>query len=113
MRKAIGDTLANVLGRAVVGEATDGREAVDLSLALRPNLVVMDVHMPAMSGLEALRRLRTELPDTHFVMISTFVEPEVRDIALSMGADACLEKGPELFGGLPDIVERLNEELKG
>src|SRR3954453_22669245 len=54
-----------------VGEATDGAEAIELAPAARPDLILLDIHMPGMNGLEALPRLRELLPDAKIVALST------------------------------------------
>jgi two-component system chemotaxis response regulator CheY len=69
MRKMIRDVAAEV-GWEVVAEARNGREAVELYDRLRPDLVTMDVVMPEMSGLEALRRIRAVDPDAQVVMVT-------------------------------------------
>ena len=54
----------------VVAEAGDGREAVDLAWKLKPDVVLMDLTMPVMSGLEATRQLAAELPDVKVVVLT-------------------------------------------
>lgn len=81
----------------VVGLAENGSKAVELALDLAkssgaPDVVLMDVHMPIMNGVEATRRLRSYLPGTKIIMLSTYDEDEyVRD-ALKEGASGYLLK---------------------
>jgi DNA-binding NarL/FixJ family response regulator len=90
------ESLAAVLeldGRVnVVGQAADGHEAVKLALALLPDVVVMDIHMPVMDGLEAARRLRRSFPGIRVVLITSSDEPEDRKGAARAGAHAFLRK---------------------
>ena len=79
-------------GFDVVGEAGDGEEAVRLATALRPDLVLMDVTMPVLDGIEATRRLRLSAPDARVVILTMHGEEETIDQALRAGAAAYLLK---------------------
>ena len=79
----------------VVGEATNGREAVDSVLALRPDVVVMDLHMPQMGGVDATRVLARDAPDVA-VLVLTMVEGDASVLAaLRAGARGYLLKGAD------------------
>jgi DNA-binding NarL/FixJ family response regulator len=77
----------------VVGQAGDGREAVELAHALLPDVVVMDIHMPVMDGLEATRSLCRSLPRTRIVLITSSDSADDRRNAARVGAHAFLRKG--------------------
>jgi len=79
-------------GFDVVGEAGDGEEAVRLAIELQPDLVLMDVTMPVLDGIEATRRLRQSAPEARVVILTMHGEEETVDRALRAGADAYLLK---------------------
>jgi DNA-binding NarL/FixJ family response regulator len=70
----------------VVGEAASGRGALDLCRALRPDLVLMDVNMPEMDGLEATRMIKAELPATSILIITAHADPDYLLRAVEVGA---------------------------
>jgi len=70
VREAIGSLLNNELGMEVVGQAEDGRTAVQLARELQPSVVVMDIEMPNLNGIEATRQIVHELPDVKVVALS-------------------------------------------
>jgi DNA-binding NarL/FixJ family response regulator len=76
----------------VVGRAADGREAVELALALRPDVVLMDINMPVMDGLEATRSLRRLLPSARVVVVTSSQSEADRRSAHGAGAHAFLTK---------------------
>ena len=71
---------------AVVGEASNGREAVEVCRKLRPDLVLMDVRMPEMDGLAATRAIKEELPQTSVVMVTMHESPDYLLEAIKAGA---------------------------
>lgn len=76
----------------VVGEASDGREAIDLAPALSPDIVLLDVNMPGMGGLEALPRLRELLPDARIFALTTAWAETLEQQFRDAGGDGFIEK---------------------
>ena len=91
------DALALFLAREdsieVVGTAASGQEAIDLALAEVADVVLMDLFMPRMNGLEATKRLRRVRPQTHVIVLSGLGEDDIAQQAREAGADAYLQKG--------------------
>ncbi|GAA3903184.1 response regulator [Microbacterium invictum] len=79
-------------GFDVVGEAQNGAEAISLARAVRPDVVLMDVQMPTMDGIEATRRLTREFPGIKIVALTTFSTERVIVPMLSAGASGFLVK---------------------
>ena len=112
-------------GLRVVGEAADGREAVERTRLLRPDVVLMDVRMPVLDGIEATRRLVLADQPARIVMLTTFERDEYVYRALRAGASGFLLKTaqpPELAAAVravaagdtllaPSITRRLVEDF--
>jgi len=101
--------LARLLGRderiAIVGSATDGRKAVQAASTSRPDLVLMDLHMPGLDGAEATYRLK-QLRNPPIVFVATSDDtPEARARSLRAGADAYLLKTPNLAAQLQTAIQ--------
>jgi two-component system, NarL family, invasion response regulator UvrY len=104
-RTAARAVLSRVPGFELVGEAASGEEAVALSAAHRPDLVLMDINMGAMDGIEATRLITTDHPDTVVILVSTYTAEDLPPAARTSGAAAYLNKD-ELS---PRAVRRLWE----
>jgi DNA-binding NarL/FixJ family response regulator len=77
---------------SVVGEANDGEEAIQLAQELQPDLVLMDISMPRLDGLEATRRIKAERPNTKVIILTVHQEEAYRKAAGECRADAFLTK---------------------
>lgn len=77
---------------SVVGEARDGEEAVREARRLQPELVVMDVRMPRLSGIEACREIRNELPGTNVLMLTSYADERAVMAAIVSGASGFMLK---------------------
>src|ERR1700691_6231018 len=87
-------------GFEVVGEAKSGEQAVEQVAALHPQLVLMDINMDGISGIEAARRITSEHPETRVILLSTYDAEDLRGASRSCGAIGYLHK--EQFG--PDVL---------
>ncbi len=94
-RAGIASLLAFRQDVEVVGQAENGQEALELARRLQPDLVLMDLHMPGMDGIEATRQIRSELPEVKVVMLT--VSDQDRDLfeAIKNGAHGYLLKNLE------------------
>jgi AmiR/NasT family two-component response regulator len=111
------------LGYIVAGEAQDGRQAVEMTQSLRPDVVLMDIEMPDMNGIEATRRIYESCP-TPVVILTAYDTPELVEQASQVGAGAYLIKLPKTreieraitiaMARFGDMIElrRLNAELQ-
>jgi len=90
------DGLTTMLGRegdfTVVGEAKNGLEAVDRARELQPDIILMDLRMPELDGVEAMRRIRAEDPDVEFIVLTTYDTDEHIFHAIEAGARGYLLK---------------------
>ncbi len=96
-------------GIEIVGEATNGREAVDLAREKRPDVIVLDVEMPVMGGQVALRRLLDLSPPPRVVIVTVFAdESHVREL-LGLGASAYLSKNVPMR----DLISTVRSVARG
>jgi DNA-binding NarL/FixJ family response regulator len=103
--KALIDSRA---GMEVVGEAQNGREAVAMARATLPDVIVMDVKMPVMDGIEATRRILSEQPRIKIVALSMYAEDNFLSGMMKAGACGYILKGcdiEELYGAIRKAAE--------
>jgi DNA-binding NarL/FixJ family response regulator len=86
VRAGIRALIESIDGVTVVGEANDGREAVELVATLRPEIVLLDVSMPGLNGIEAATRLRDQSPATRVIILSMHANDAYVRLALKAGA---------------------------
>jgi len=108
-REGLASILASQPDMEVVGEASDGLEALVKARALRPHLILMDVQMPGMDGVEATRRIQRELPDTAVVMLTVRDDDELLFEALKSGASGYILKAT----GSRRLIAMLRAALRG
>jgi DNA-binding NarL/FixJ family response regulator len=117
VREGFRGMLSREEGLEVVGEAEDGREAVEMCSRLRPDLVLMDVRMPRMDGLAATREIKQKHPETSVLMVTMQENPEYLLEAVKAGAAGYILKGSpnsQIMSAIRRVLEGespLNQEL--
>ncbi len=99
MRMLLGVIVGGSARLEVVGEASDGNDAIVQATRLQPTVILLDLAMPVRSGLDALPELRQVAPDARVIVYSGFAGGIVEDEVLALGAAEYLEKG-----ALPDTI---------
>lgn len=95
----------------VCGEAEDGCEGIDKAQALHPDLIVIDLAMPRLNGIDASRMLKSLLPTTPIVMFTTFTDPHIKEAALTAGLDAFVEKSEGATTLITSIQHMLSRQF--
>ena len=93
----------------VVGEAANGEEALHLAAALRPHIVLMDMRMPVLDGVEATRLLHQRQPDSRVIVLTTFDDDELVFAGLAAGAVGYLLKAVSS----PQLLEAIRTVARG
>ena len=111
-RQIVRTILADLPGVVtIVGEAADGEEAFTIVLRERPDIVITDLIMPHLNGVELTRRIRQELPDTKVILISSYTEDAYRLMVSDSGADAFVSKRvifDSLLPAIRDLIRRVS-----
>jgi len=108
VREAICALLSLQKDMEVIGEAVDGRDAIDKVQRLAPNVAVMDIVMPVMSGLEATKRITEEYPETKVLILTQYDEEENMFVAKQVGAYGFIAKSAassDLLTGIRTVGE--------
>ncbi len=117
VRESLRTMLSGEDGIEVIAEANDGGQALDICRELKPDLVLMDVRMPVMDGLEATRMIKAEMPKTSVMMVSMHENPDYLFEAVKAGAAGYVLKdasGERLLSAVRRTLEGespLNQEL--
>lgn len=121
LRAGLLDTIADQLDMRVVGEAANGEEAVRMYLGCRPDVTIMDIAMPGMDGVQALRAIRAIDPGARFVMLTTFNGDVQIRRAIEAGAAGFLLKSSvrndlldtirDVYAGRRRIAPEIAQEL--
>jgi len=92
VRAGVSMMIQDIEGFEIIAEASNGLQALEMSRDLTPDLVIMDIHMPEMSGLEAIAQIHNEMPDIKILMLSMHANEEHVARAMSLGAMGYLLK---------------------
>jgi DNA-binding NarL/FixJ family response regulator len=107
LREGLRSLLAQEPGMECVGEAIDGNAAIQLARQLQPDVLVTDIAMPGLNGIEAIRRLRTEMPQLRVLVLSAHDEERLVLAAMEAGACGYLLKdsaGTELVAAIEQVA---------
>jgi DNA-binding NarL/FixJ family response regulator len=111
-REFLKSFVARMPETCIAGEAADGEEAVQLVGRLKPDLVLMDIEMPRMDGLEATRQIKTQSTPTKVVLLSALADEAQSKSAADCGADGFLAKGTsvrEMMRALRKVAKHSSE----
>lgn len=103
MRDGLRKLLEGQRGCVIVGEAEDGVETVRLAIELRPDIIIMDIGMPSLNGIEATRQIRLQAPDTRVLALSMYADRQFAQDMFKAGASGYVLKGAG-FDELMDAI---------
>lgn len=106
MRETLGELLEEE-GIEVVGKAVDGVDMLAQAERLQPDLILMDLRMPRMDGIDATRAVKQLLPNVRVLMLSAYADPGLSDSAREAGADGYVVKGSAYAELLDSILSTL------
>lgn len=93
----------------ILNEAANGLQAVEYVKSYQPNVVILDILMPQMTGIEALREIKKDLPNIFTIMLTAFEDAQHLELALNAGADGYLSKDIQSR----DLINAIHEVLEG
>lgn len=109
VREGLSTLIAEEPGFAIAGEAANGADAVDRAAALRPDVILMDLVMPGMDGIEATRRIRNANPSSHVIVLTSFSDDQRVHDAIHAGAIGYLLKDVLK----PDLLRSIRMAARG
>jgi len=102
-------TLARVCGLQIVGEASDGLEALQMAVELRPDLILLDIGLPSLNGIEVARQMRSLVPESKIIFLTQESSAEMVQEALNLGARGYVIK----ITGASELLTAVETVLSG
>lgn len=99
-------------GIEIIGEASNGKEAYDLALSREPDLILTDIKMPVMDGLQLIREVSKALPSCKFVVLSNFDEFRYVREAMQLGAIDYLIKSEVSPAGVDELLKSVKQKVR-
>ena len=109
IREGLCSILESYEDMGVVGQASNGREAYDMVMRLKPDIVLMDIRMPVMDGVEATRIIKRDLPEAKVIILTTFEDDDYIINAMTFGASGYLPKDI----GSKKLIEAIRDGYSG
>jgi two-component system nitrate/nitrite response regulator NarL len=106
-REFVRSTLTRISELRVIGQVSDGLEAVQKAAELKPDLILLDISLPSLNGLEAARQIRKLLPESKIIFLSQESSAEVMQEALGLGAWGYIVKtraGSDLLAAVESVI---------
>jgi DNA-binding NarL/FixJ family response regulator len=110
-RAGLASMVSNERDMQIVGEGSNGRDAVDFYRTLRPDVTLLDLQMPEMNGIEAIEAIRQDNPSARIVVLTTYAGDRLAQKALKAGAQGYVLKGM-IRKDLLDAIRTVNKGLK-
>ena len=109
-REALRVLLGSCADFAVVGEAVDGQSAIEMACQLDPQVIVMDVEMPGMGGVEATRRIKRVHPSIHIIGVSSQDDTITKEAMKAVGSSVFITK--ECAHTLPNVIAEITDSAR-
>ena len=107
----IREVLYNLSGITVIGSAADSREALTIIQLMAPDVVLLDIGIPGISGIQVLKEIKLKYKGTRVIMLTNYSGAEYRDFCFVLGADFFYDKSTE-FEKIPETLEIMLAEKK-
>ncbi len=110
IRERLSRLLSRLPDSEIVGEAVDGVDAVKQTIALNPDVLVLDIKMPGKTGIDVIKRLRPEMTSLMIVVLTNFASEQVKNESLKAGADFVFDKSNE-FDEVSKVIDNTSTRI--